>query len=115
VITRLFALRQMIGANVATALMACLLRHRLFATPRAIRGAFALLLIMLAAAGRFALRVLLAMLGLVASLFIHGRISFFVDRDIATPAMPKERDGDRTQQRLGDTVMFLRRGRELGA
>jgi ABC-type Fe3+-siderophore transport system permease subunit len=67
----------MIGADVAAALVARLFGHRLLAALRAIGGAFAMLLIALAAAGRLTLLPgLLTMLGLIASLLSHEHLSF---------------------------------------
>src|SRR5689334_3747610 len=85
---RLLALRSMIAADTAAALMTRLLRLRLLAMPCAIGGGFAavLLLVMRADAGRFALVLgLLTVLGLVA-LLVHRSHLLIVSR-FATPAM----------------------------
>jgi hypothetical protein len=65
-------LRQVIAAETATALMACLLRFRFLAMHCAIGGASILLMRrIVSGARRLALMILLALLGLVASLLIH--------------------------------------------
>jgi hypothetical protein len=89
----LFALRQVIAADAATALMARLLRLRLLAAHRALARALVFFMRrIVSGAGRFSLVLgLVTLLELVASLLIHERISFFVHPDIATLAMPRKR------------------------